>query len=337
MSDNYYSILGVSPTATQEEIQKAYRKLARKYHPDLHADKEEKEREHAKQQFQKVQQAYDVLSEPEKRKLYDQFGENFQQYRGGFQGPYGAGPFGSEGHRGEGGTFEGGANPIEEFMRQMEAQKQSSSRTAGGGFEEFLRQMGGFAGRGSSARSSGPRKGEDREQEITIPFATAILGGSYQVNFSRPNGKVETLQVKIPAGIEQDQKIRLRGQGSPSPTGGPPGDLLIKVKVATHPKYTRSGLNLSLNLPISIKEAALGSRISLKTPHGTVTLTVPAGVSSGKPLRLKGMGIRTKDKSGDLIVNLQIVVPAQVSDADRQVLEQLGPQWESPPREDFNW
>lgn len=341
MSDDYYKILGVSRSATQEEIQKAYRKLARKYHPDLHANSDEKERENAKQNFQKVQQAYDVLGEPEKRQMYDQFGENFEQVRGGgYQGPFGGyqGPFG--GHGGGPGSTQMEGAAFEDFLRQMGMEPEQPTAQRGGGFEEILRQMGGFGRRSGDGPKQGSRtgnKGNDRETEITIPFAIAVLGGNHQVQFQRPNGKIETLEVKIPAGIEQDQKIRLRGQGHPSQAGGPPGDLIVKVKVAPHPKYTRTGLNLNLTLPISITEAALGAKISLKTPHGTITLSVPPGSSGGKPLRLKGMGVRTKDKSGDLIATLQIVIPQKISDADKNLLGQLSSDWNEPNRDNCHW
>lgn len=344
MTDDYYQILGVARSATSQEIQKAYRKLARKYHPDLHADSDEKQREEAKQKFQKVQQAYDVLSEPEKRQMYDQFGENFDQVRaGGYQGPFGGAGEPFSGYPGGGYTTQTDAASFDEFLRQMGmgGEPGGGSRSGGRGFEEILRQMGGFGRRsaGPSSQTSGQpsRKGEDREAEITIPFAISVLGGSHQVQFQRASGKVDTLEVKIPAGIEPDQKIRLRGQGQPSPSGGPPGDLLVKVKIAPHPVYSRSGLNLNLMLPISIAEAVLGAKVSLRTPHGNLTLTVPPASSGGKQLRLKGMGIRTKDKSGDLIATLQIVIPKTVSDSDKELLNQLSGDWKTANRDACQW
>lgn len=332
MAQDYYSTLGVARTASIEDIQKAYRKLARKYHPDLHADKDEKERERAKQQFQRVQQAYDVLSEPEKRQMYDQFGEGFEQMRGA---PYGAGPFGGGPFGGGGGQSNGPS--FEEFMRQMGGGQASPRGGGGGGFEEFLRRMGGFGmgGRETAAPASG--RGEDLEQEITIPFAVSVLGGTHQVSFQKQSGKVETIEVKIPAGIENEKKIRLRGQGYPSPGGGTPGDLLVKVKVAPHPHYTRSGLNLNVEVPISVKEAAQGAKILIKTPHGKISLAVPPGSSSGKSLRLKGMGIRAKDRSGDLLATLQIVIPKEISMQDTELLEKLSSSWDVSNRSSSDW
>ncbi len=320
MAEDYYKILGVSKSASANDIQKAYRKLARKYHPDLHADKEVKDREKAKQQFQKVQQAYDVLSDEKKRPMYDQFGDGFEQM-GGAGSPFSQG---------------GGA----EFDFSQIFGRGGGGR-AGGGFEDILRQMGGAMGGrggfGGGTPTQTPSKGEDFEQEITIPFAVAVLGGNHQIQLSRPNGKVDSIDVKIPAGMEQSKKIRLRGQGIPSSDGGPPGDLMIKVKIAPHPKYTRSGLNLTVTVPVTLSEAAQGAKIDLPTPYGTVSLSIPAGSSSGKSLRLKGMGIRTKDRSGDLLATLQIVIPNTIADRDLAAIKDLGPEWKQSFRDGLSW
>jgi len=332
MADDYYKTLGVTRSATHEEIQKSYRKLARKYHPDLHSDRDEKEKKSAKQNFQKVQQAYDVLSDPEKRKLYDQYGDQFEQMSGAGN-PYA-------------GAAGGGMGGFEEILRGMGggARGANSSRagTAGmGGIEDFLRQMGGAGGLGGEPRggprSAAPQKPDDLVQEITIPFATAVLGGKHQLSFVRGDGKPEAIDVKIPAGIESLQKIRLRGQGHPNPRGGPAGDLKITVKIAAHPQYTRNGLNLGVTVPISILEAAQGAKIDLPTPHGTVTVSVPAGSSSGKPLRLRGMGIKTQNRSGDLIATLQIVVPENISANDIEQLKKLSSVWQEPTRKQLAW
>lgn len=316
--DDYYKVLGVSKNASESEIQKAYRKLARKYHPDLHADAEQRERDRAKQQFQKVQQAYDVLSDPKKRGMYDQMGPGFEQMGGS--------PFG-----GGGSPFGGGPGGIDI--------SQIFGGGGGGGFEDILRQMGG-GGMGGGPMGGGqrtPPKGRDVEQEITVPFATAILGGQHQISLQRRNGRVEKIDIKIPAGIEANKKIRLRGQGQSSGNGGPRGDLMVVVKVAPHPNYFRKGLNLHVTVPISVLEAAEGAKIDLPTPHGTITVTVPAGCSSGKSLRLKGMGIKAKERSGDLIANLQIVLPDEVSPEDVDLLKQLGERWNDSVREELAW
>ena len=307
MAEDYYKTLGVSRGASIEDIQKSYRKLARKYHPDLHADKDDREENRAKQKFQQVQQAYDVLSDEKKRQMYDQLGPDFEKMGGG--NPYGGGgnPFGGA----------GGGNPFGNGEIDL------SQLFGGGGAGGFEQMFGG--GRGQARQPAA--KGENIEQKITVPFATAVLGGQYQISFDRGNGKHESLTIKIPIGIESGKKIRLKGQGRNGPAG--PGDLMVTVNVSGHPNYSRSGLNLSVTAPIALEEAALGAKIELPTPHGTISVTVPEGTSSGKSLRLKGMGIKTADKSGDLIVHLQIAIPKEISDEDRKLLEQLSYDWES--------
>ena len=315
MAEDYYKVLNVSKNASQDEIQKSYRRLARKYHPDLHADKEEKERESAKQQFQKIQQAYDVLSDPKKRQMYDQMGPGFEQMGGN--------PFG------------GAGGPQFDFNQMFGGQGGGP-----GGFEDILRQfgMGAGGGRHPGTRPQPPQTGPDSTQKITVPFATAILGGEHQVSLERRSGKVENIKVKIPAGIESAQKIRLRGQGHSAFDGGPRGDLFIVVTVAPHPTYTRNGLNLKVSVPISLAEAVKGAKIDLPTPHGTITVTVPEMTSSGKSLRLKGMGIKTSKKSGDLIAQLQIVLPDDLSEEEMELIEQLEKSWaEKSPRSELTW
>lgn len=311
MADDYYQTLGVSKNASDDEIQKAYRKQARKYHPDLHADKDDQEKKRVTQKFQQIQQAYDVLSDPEKRKMYDQFGPQFEQMGGG------GNPFG-----GGGNPFGGGDIDISQLF-------------GGGGLDDLFRQMGG-GGRGGARTSPQAAKGKDIEQQITIPFAIAVLGGKYQVSVRRRNGNEERLDVAIPAGIESGKKIRLRGQGEPG--AGAAGDLLIKVDIAAHPKYARRGFNLLIDIPISILEAAQGAKIDVPTPHGTVSLKVPPNTSSGKTFRLKGMGVKGKERSGDLLVTVQIRVPEDVGQQDLEQLKQLSEDWQaSEARDQIRW
>lgn len=316
MAEDYYKTLGVARGASIEEIQKSYRKLARKYHPDLHADKDDREKDRAKQKFQQVQQAYDVLSDDKKRQMYDQYGSDFDKMGGG--NPFGGGgnPFGGR----------GGRSPFGDGEIDL------SQLFGGGGAGGFEQMFGG--GRGQPRQPAA--KGKNIEHKITVPFATAVLGGQHQISFDRGNGKHESLTIKIPGGIESGKKIRLKGQGRSGPAGD--GDLMVTVNVSGHPNYSRSGLNLSVTAPIALAEAALGAKIELPTPHGTISVTVPKGTSSGKSLRLKGMGIKTADKSGDLIVHLQIAIPEEISDEDRALLEQLSSAWESAvQREELVW
>ena len=335
MADDYYEVLGVSKSASADEIQKAYRKLARKYHPDLHSEESEKEQAAAKQQFQKVQQAYDVLSDPKKREMFDQLGPGFDQPGGG--NPFGGrNPFGGGGGAGGG----GGQNPFAGMDIDLGSIFGGGGRGKGGGgaggFENIFRQMGGGGPQGRQAPPQ-PQAPEPLRQTITVPFATAVLGGEHQLSLQRPGGKVESIKVKVPAGIEHGKKIRLRGQGAPG-GNGQAGDLLITVNAASHPSYHRDGMNLTVTVPITLVEALEGAKIDVPTPHGTLTVTVPPKTSSGKLLRLKGMGIRAGGKKGDLIAELQIVLPENLSDADVDLLKELESRHANEnPREGVTW
>lgn len=292
MASDYYALLEVSKTATQDEIQKAYRKLARKYHPDLNPDDKA-----AKEKFKDIQHAHAVLSDPEKRKMYDQFGPDFERMGSG--GPFqGGGP-------GQGSfSFEdlfGGSGP--------------------GGFQfdgDIGELFGQFRGRQAPPRGrrrSAPAKGNDLTAELTVPFNTAILGGEASIQVTR-SGKNESIQVKIPPGIETGKKMRLRGQGEPVPNG-PSGDLLVTLNVAPHPFFKRSGKNLELRLPVTITEAALGATIDIPTPGGVVALKIPAGSSGGRRLRIKGQGVLSSSGApGDLYVELQVKVPEHLSSSE---------------------
>ncbi len=338
MSKDYYELLGITRSASPDDVQKAYRKLARKFHPDLHEHQEEKEKKEAKKQFQQVQNAYDVLSDPKKRELYDQLGPNFENM--------------------------GGRNPFQEYANaaggtpfgSMEidlGQIFGGGQPQPGGFEEFLRQFGfGRQQRGPQVgqspydypggpqqRHTAPPRGRDIEEVVTVPFATAILGGQYQLSLAKSDGRIDSILVSIPTGIEHGKKIRLRGQGHGSPAGGERGDLLVKVLVASHPAYSRRGNDLHVTVPVSVTEAALGTTINLPTPHGSVSLKIPAASSSGKTLRLKGLGVkRANQTAGDLYAKIEIHLPKQISDEDRSLLEQLRDHWaHENPREQLRW
>ncbi len=326
MADDYYQLLEVSPTATAEEIQKAYRKLARKYHPDLHADKSDREKENAKQRFQEIQHAYDILNDPEKREMYDRFGSGFESAAGG----QGQNPF-PGGH-----PFESMDIDLSQIFGGPNGPGPNTGKKQSGGFENLFRHFGGGAARGHQPPP--PAKGRDVEQEITVSFHTAIVGGEHQINLQRRDGSVDSINIKIPAGIEDQKKIRLRGQGEMATPGGPRGDLLIKVRVAVHPNYSRSGNQLTVTMPITLKEAIFGTRVDLPTPHGTVTVTVPSRSQNGKTLRLKGLGVKSKNQAGDLLVKLQIHIPEEISDSDEALLSHLSDDWnDSAIRNDLKW
>ncbi len=312
MAQDYYKVLEVSRTASADEIQKSYRKLARKYHPDLNPDDKA-----AQNKFKEIQQAYDTLNDPEKRKLYDQFGDQYEQVAAGRAAGGGGAGFGFED------IFQGGAPEGFQFGGDL-----------GDLFKQFAGGQGAGRGRG---RARGPVPGSDLSAELTVPFNTAVLGGQATINVHR-SGKHDNLQVKIPAGVESGKKIRLRGQGEPSPNGGPAGDLLITITVANHPYFKRVGQNLELRLPVTLGEAAIGAKVDLPTPGGTMSLTIPAGSSSGKRLRVKGQGVRdSKGGAGDLYVELQIKLPEQLDDESRQAIERIERLYSEAPRAGLIW
>jgi len=318
MAEDYYSILGVSKSATAKEIQKAYRDRARKLHPDMNPDDKS-----AKEKFQKLQTAYDTLNDPEKRQKYDAFGANYDQMGAG-------GPGAGGGRRWSGPGGAGGFDPAE-FSHIFGDQP----GVAGGGFADLFEQ---FTGGGRRARSAPPRRGADLVHELQIPFKTTIAGGEAHITVRRPSGKVETIAVKIPPGIEDGKKIRLRGQGEPSPNGGPDGDIIVTVRASSHPFYRRRGNDLIVTLPITVGEAALGAKIDLPAPKGTIALTVPPGSSSGKRLRVRGHGAQPPGQdAGDLYAELQIQLPEKIDPRAVDLLRRFDEQQPLTPRDELQW
>ncbi|UUO04802.1 J domain-containing protein [Blastopirellula sp. J2-11] len=313
MPEDLYKTLGVPRSSTAEEIQKAYRKLAQKYHPDLNPDDKK-----AHERFKEIQNAYDVLGDTEKRTKYDQFGHGFEQMGGGPQGgawrrPGGAGGAGEEFDFSD--IFGGGGE-------------------ASGGFSDIFRQ---FTGGGGRRARSAPIRGSDLHHEVTVPFHTAVEGGEVLLSVRRGNS-VETISAQIPAGIEDGKKIRLRGQGEPGPGGGPAGDILINVHIDSHRCFVRNGKNLEVKVPITLEEAALGGKIDVPTPHGTITLTVPPNSSSGKRLRIRGQGVKPKSgEPGDLYAELQIKMPPQLDEQAQEMIRELGKLYADDPRKDLTW
>jgi len=322
MARDYYDILGVSRKADANEIKKAYRKLAKKYHPDVNADAE------AKQKFAEVQEAYDVLSDDEKRKLYDQYGHAGVKSGSAAGGPGGDGGFNPFGG-GQWRSTNAGPGGFSFRSEGVDAE----------GMEDLFSQFfggGGFGGRRAGTRQRPSVRGQDFEHSITVPFDTAARGGTVSLRLTI-SGKPQTIDVKVPKGTADNARMRVRGKGHPSPTGGQAGDLILTVHVADHPYFRRDGLDLEVDVPISITEAAFGGEVEVPTLKGKATLKIPAGSGGGRKLRLRGAGIEdTKGGKGDLYAILRIDVPAKLTDEQRDLLEQLQPTL-ADPRRDVAW
>jgi DnaJ-class molecular chaperone len=298
---DYYKTLGVSKTASADEIRKAHKKLSKKYHPDVNKEKD------ASEQFKKVQEAFDVLSDTDKRQQYDRFGQVF---------PGGAGPQGQPFNWGGGRPGAGGAGPVD-----------FSDLFGGGGGQIDLEQIlgGAFGGGGKRQSRRAPRRGEDVEVDVEIPFQIAVEGGKYELNLER-GGQPEKLSVTIPAGVDSGSLVRLAGQGHPGGNGGPAGDLRVRIRVAGHPFFRREGKNLLVDVPVTVSEAALGAKVEAPTlSEGVVVVTIPPGTSSGAKLRLKGKGVldRSTKERGDLFVVVKIVLPRQLGPRAKQLLQEL--------------
>ncbi len=326
MAKDYYNILGVPRTADDTAIKKAYRKLAKKYHPDVNTEPE------AGQRFAEVQEAYEVLSDKGKRRRYDQYGH--AGVHGGATGAGGEGPFGGgwrASNTGPGGfSFRTASVDPSEFEDLFGQFFGGRGRQAGG--------AGGFAGFGGGAGTSTrrPRKGRDIEHTLTVPFVTAARGGTTSIRLGG-GGADQTLDVKVPAGTADGAKLRLRGKGQPTPAGGEAGDLILTIRVADHPYFRRDGLDLEVDVPISIDEAVFGATVDVPTLNGRATLKVPPGSGGGRKLRLRGAGIRnSRGQQGDLYAVLRIDVPETLTDEQRQGFERL--RGELPdPRRNVDW
>lgn len=307
-----YSVLGVSRGAGQDEIRKAYKKLARKYHPDLNKTPA------AADKFKEINAAYDVVGDEKRRKLFDEFGEastrpgfdeaTARRYRsaaGGFGG-FGPGGFGRQRR-----TRQNGRMDFGDFGFNG-----GGDFGAGPDMDDLLNMF----GRG---RSRGPRKGADIEQRLEIGLREALEGTQETVRVSSGQ-EARTLRIKVPAGIHDGGVIRLRGKGRPGPGGGPPGDLLLTISIRAHPVLSREGDDLTMDVPITIWEALSGARIEVPTLDGMVRIKVPPNVGSGRRLRLRGKGAPRRDGSrGDLYVFVRPTVPDEPSEATRQMAEQM--------------
>jgi len=299
---DYYQTLGVSKTATPDEIKSAFRKLARKFHPDTAKDKKA-----AEEKFKEINEAYEVLGNPENRRKYDEFGANWQQ---------GPPPRGGAGFGGMGGAGRPRPGQAEDFQ------------FGGTGFSDFFEQM--FGGR-RNGRTRGfgfdepPQRGEDVEADILVSLEEALHGSTREITFRRGDSKKgETYTVKIPKGICEGQRIRLAGQGGTGASGGGSGDLFLRVKFQRHPDYEVEGSDLFYDLEIPAWNAVLGCEMAVPTLQGRAKLKIPAGTQADKKFRLPGMGLPIKGgKRGDLYARVTITVPAALSNPEKALWQQL--------------
>ncbi|MDX2377966.1 DnaJ domain-containing protein [Microbacterium sp. LRZ72] len=302
---DFYKVLGVSKDVTPAELKKVYRKLARTYHPDSNPGDAK-----AEAHFKEISEAYAVLSDPEQREEYDQLramGSGARFAAGGGGGGGFEDVFSTFGQS-RGGRSASSAD-FEDIFSMFNQQQ-----PGGFGSGRFGQPTGGFRGYG------GPSRGADVTARTTVDFVTATKGETISLR-----GEDGTpFKVKIPAGVSDGQKIRLRGRGRPSPDGGENGDIVVQVSVRPHPVFTRDGLNLRVTVPITFTEAVLGATIEVPTLGGDpVKLRVAPGTPSGRVLRVKGRGVQSTKGTGDLLAEVQIAVPSHLDDAAREALERF--------------
>lgn len=304
---DYYKLLGVSKAATKDEIGKAFKKLARKYHPDLNQDDKE-----AESKFKDINEAYEVLKDEEKRKLYDTLGpdwqnaQHFQNQGGGYSGsPFGGGGFS--------GSFNGqgfNASGFSDFFETLFG----GGRASGGG----------FGGDPFGAFTQRSRKGQDIDVTIHLTLEDAYCGGSKSISLQGGSGQVRNLEVKIPAGVKNGARIRLTGQGEPgNGQNAKPGDLFLHVSLHPHPIFSLDDNDIVYELAVSPWEAALGAKVRVPTLDGTVELSIPPGSGSSKKFRLRGKGLGSGSNKGDQFVRLAISVPSNLTDEEKELWEKL--------------
>ncbi|HEY0271877.1 MAG TPA: J domain-containing protein [Chitinophaga sp.] len=298
---DYYKILGVEKSASEDEIKKAYRKLAKKYHPDKNpGDKA------AEEKFKEANEAYEVLSDAEKRKKYDQFGSDWQHYeqRGGRPEDFDWSNFG-------GGAYSGGTHSY------------SFGGEEGGQFSDFFETLFGqrFGGSSRRAQSRGPQKGRNLNATMEVSLEEAYKGGNRQVEV---NGA--RLNIKLKPGLHDGQVIRLKGKGQDSPNGGEPGDLLITIQLSPDPRFELRGQDIHTEAAIDLYVAVLGGKAQIDLPGGTISMTIPEGTDSGKVFRLKGKGMpdyHHPTQAGDLYIKVMVHIPTKLTEKEKALFRQL--------------
>ena len=332
MARDYYEILGVPRTASADEIKKAHRKLVRKFHPDVN-----KNNPAATEKFKEAQTAYDVLSDTTKRQNYDQFGHAGVEGAGGAPGA-GGDPFEafrrSQGNRRASGGQRKSTGPAWNPNAAMGGEDfdMGGGAAGSGNFSDMFEQLFGQK-RPAAARQSAPR-GADIEHPVTLTFEQAARGTMLPLQIDS-GGNIETIEIKIPPGVNDGSRIRIRGRGQKSQ--GEPGDLYIKATVLPHRYFRREGLDIYLDLPLSVYEAVLGTKVKVPTLDGSVNLTIPPGTGGGAKLRLKGHGIERGSEKGDQMVEVRVVVPKALEPEDKLLVEKLATKYPIAARSELPW
>lgn len=320
---DYYAILGVSKDADEKTIKRAYRKLAREFHPDVNQDDKQ-----AEQKFKEIGEAYAVLSDPDKRKKYDRFGAQWEQYERAGVNPDDFARYGPMG--GGMGGMGGGGRTItpEELEAMFGGGLGGGHRSNGSGFSDFFESLFGGGMGGAGAASAGTRRprtsrrGQDIEAEVAITLEEAFRGT--QRTLESPDGK--RIEVNIPAGVDTGSKVRASGQGGEGIGGGKAGDLYLRVVVMPHTRFRRDDADLYVPVEVDLYTAVLGGEVEVPTLERPVVLTIPAGSQNGRRFRLRGLGmsqLRDPDKRGDLFAELSVTIPSQLSEEERQLFERL--------------
>ena len=308
---DYYSILGVRRDATAKEIKQAYRRLARRYHPDVNPGDAS-----AEQKFKEISEAYAVLGNPEQRQKYDHIGH--QAFTGSFESPF-AGGGGFRGfHTGNLKDLFGGRGNFTEGFSTM--------------FEDFF-------GRGPQRPHAASHRGQDIEQPVDIRFEDAIHGTTTEVRVTRRDGSAEWLRVKIPPGVDTNSKVRIAGKGEAGLSGRPAGDLYIVTRVQPHAYFVRQGDDIVCEVPVTLAEALLGARVEIPTIDGKTTMTLPAGTQNGRKFRLRGKGsphLKSEGR-GDQYVTVKVVLPETLDAYSRKLIEELDKRHPLQPRAQMRW
>ncbi|MDA8188731.1 MAG: J domain-containing protein [Dehalococcoidales bacterium] len=297
---DYYQVLGVSRTADEKEIRQAYRRLARKYHPDVNPGNKE-----AEARFKEIQRAYDVLSDADKRAKYDKYGENWEQIgeHGGFDPRYAGNPFGGQGQGGFQYDYRGAPEGVD----------------LGEIFEKFF----GDAGRRATGRRA--RKGQDYDHPVEVTLEEAYHGTQRVLQMETPDGRTKRLEVKIPPGVREGSRVRIAGEGGPGASGGPAGDLFLVVSVKPHSTFERKGDDLHVELAVPLTTAVLGGELRVPTLKGEVVLKIPPETQNGRIFRLNGQGMPRLGGGGkgDLYAKVRVVLPTGLSERERELYAEL--------------